>query len=222
MRQHLLLLFSMLWFAGLTAQGQDTTKTARPTSADSLLTSLFDSTADAQPLLPDRMILTQRAFWGPKGLLRSLKIAPLTPEKRQKELKIRRTMLVGHQIMGFVTLAGFVTQGILGSQLYNAKGADYVWLRDAHETVATLTNISYGSTALLSLTAPPPIIGERRKGFSSIKLHRALAIVHISGMIATNILARQIERNAELKPYHRAAAFTTFAAFGAAIIAIKF
>lgn len=215
-------LLALLFFALLTAYGQDTTKTAMPNSADSLLTSLFDSSDTAQPLLPDRIMFTQRVFWGPNGLLRLVKLAPLTAIGRKKELKLRRAMLVGHQVLGFVTLAGFVAQGILGSQLYKAQGADYVRLRKAHETVATLTNITYGTTALLTLTAPPPLIGKRQRGFSSIKLHRALAIVHISGMVATNILARQIERNYELKPYHRAAAYTTFAAFGAAILAIKF
>ena len=44
----------------------------------------------------------------------------------------------------------------------------------------------------------------------------------LTGMIATNILAGQLEGHPELKPYHRAAAYTTFAAFAAATIVIKF
>jgi hypothetical protein len=44
----------------------------------------------------------------------------------------------------------------------------------------------------------------------------------MSGMIATNILAGQIENNPDLKPIHRAVAYTTFAAYTAAVVVIKF
>ncbi|GAB3266740.1 hypothetical protein GCM10027347_34950 [Larkinella harenae] len=195
-----------------------------PTSdANDLLAELTDSTADAQELLPKKIIFTQRAFWGTKGLLRLTNLAPLTPEGREKELKIRRTMLVSHQVLGFATLAGFVAQGILGSRLYNAKGADYIRIKNQHETMATIINYTYGATALLSLTAPPKLpTSSTRRGFSSIQLHKYLAVVHLAGMVATNVLARQVSENASLKPYHRAAAYTTFASFAAAIVAIKF
>ncbi|GAB3913851.1 hypothetical protein GCM10028803_58400 [Larkinella knui] len=193
-----------------------------PSDANDLLAELSDSTADAQELLPRKMVFTQRAFWGPKGLLRLTHIAPLTPQGREKELKIRRTFLVSHQVMGFVTLAGFIAQGILGGKLYKAKGADYLRIHDQHENMATLINFSYGTTALLSLTSPPGLpTTSRKRGFSSIKLHRALAVVHLTGMVATNILAHQIDKHPNLKPYHRASAYTTFGAYAAAIIAIK-
>lgn len=202
--------------------GQDTTTVAAPSAADSLLTELFDSTSTAQPLLPERMIFTQRAFWGEKGLLRVMGIAPLNAQSRQRELNVRRTMLASHQILGFATLAGFIAQGILGANLYNAEGERYTRLRNAHQAVGTAVNITYATTALLSLTAPPPILGKRQRGLNSIKLHKYLAIGHLTGMIATNILAKQIQHNYELKPYHRAAAYTTFGAFAAAMIVIKF
>lgn len=206
---------------------QDTVQVAKPaapsvdtTAADKLLSNLID-TAAAQPLLPHKMLFTQRIFWGPKGLLRTMNIAPLTPEGREKELKIRRSMLVAHQVMGFVTLAGFVAQGILGAKLYNATGDSYRRLHEAHETVGALVNVTYGATALLSLTAPPKMIADRR-GFSGLKLHKYLAVVHLAGMIATNVLAGMIRSDASLKPYHRAVAYTTFGAFATSIIAIKF
>lgn len=188
-------------------------------TADNLLADLTDSVA--APLLPSKMIFTQRVFWGPKGLLRVMNVAPLTPEGRIKELTIRRKMLIGHQIMGFVTLAGFVAQGIVGAKLYSATGNDYTQLRRTHEALATAVNVTYAATALLSLTAPPKMLGERR-GLSSIKLHKYLAVVHIAGMIATNILSGSLRQHPDLKPYHRAAAYTTFGAFALSIIAIKF
>ncbi len=212
----------LLWHNGL---AQDTTtvsrlQTADTTSANDLLDGLT-SDVESQPLLPPKMMPSQSVFWGPKGLLRVIHVAPLTVEGRQKELSIRRTMLVSHQVMGFVTLAGYVVQGILGAKLYNAKGSDYTRLRSTHETSATVINISYATTALLAFTAPPPLIAERH-GLSSIRLHKYLSIVHLTGMIATNVLARQIDNHPDLKPYHRAAAYTTFSAFAASIIVLRF
>lgn len=218
------------WLTIISAHAQDTTRVAQPaaadttrpaaTSADDLLGSLTDS-IPAAALLPDHMLISQRLFWGKKGLMRITNASPLTTEGRSNELKVRRTMLKLHQIGGFVTLAGFIAQGIIGSQLYNARGEDYVRLHSLHEGMATAINISYATTALLSLTAPPPAVGQRR-GLSTIKLHKYLAIVHMAGMIATNILAGQIGDKPELKPYHRAAAYTTFGAFATAIIVLKF
>lgn len=193
---------------------------AAGTEADDLLAGLTDST-ETQPLLPSKMLFTQRAFWGPKGLLRVLNVAPLTAEGRSKELNVRRTMLITHQIGGFVTLAGFVAQGLLGAKLYNAQGEAYVSTKKWHERTATFINVSYGTTLALSLFTPPPIIGSKR-GFSTIKLHKYLAIVHLTGMIATNVLAGLIQENYQLKPYHRAAAYTTFVTYAASVIALKF
>jgi hypothetical protein len=43
----------------------------------------------------------------------------------------------------------------------------------------------------------------------------------MSSMIATNILAGKAG-DPKIKPYHRAAAYTAFASYAAAVIAIKF
>ena len=126
-------------------------------------------------------------------------------------------MLVMHQVTGFLTLDAMIAQGIVGTLLYNGKRN----LRDTHESLGIGVNIGYFTTASLSLFAPPKMLNER-KGFSSIKVHRFLAIIHMSGMIATNILAGMLEGNPDLRPYHRAAAFTAFGAFAASMIVIKF
>jgi hypothetical protein len=185
-------------------------------AVDSLLNEL-ELEEPKQELLPDRIFITQKLFWGKKGLLRVTGIAPLTAENRETEMKIRRTMLKLHQVGGFVTLAGMIAQGFVGAKLYNHPTPQ---LRDTHESLGAFVNISYFSTAFLSFTAPPPLVN--RKGMSSIKIHKGLAMVHFTGMILTNILANQLESNPDLKPYHRAAAYSTFAAFAAATIVIKF
>ncbi|WP_259014374.1 hypothetical protein [Emticicia fluvialis] len=194
--------------------------TAQVTDADSLLAGL-DTKAEQNQLLPEKMILSQRIFWGQNGLLRKAHIAPaLTPENRAKELKVRRTMLKLHQAMGIITAAGMLAQGILGARLYNATGDNYARIKSAHEAMATGINIAYGTTALMAFTAPPGMLN--RKGISNMKVHRYLSYIHLTGMITTNILADKIGDNYKLKPYHRAAAYTTFGAYFAAMAVLKF
>lgn len=181
---------------------------------DDLLKDVMQQQDSAVELLPKKMLLTQRIFWGEHGLMRP--ISPLTNVNREKELKLRRGMLIAHQVLGFATLGGMIGQGIVGAKLYNATGQNYRNLKDIHEGLAAAVNITYSTTAFMSLFTPPPLIN-RDKKLSSIRLHKWLAIIHMSGMIATNLLAESGN-----KQLHRAAAYTTFASFGAAVIAIKF
>lgn len=195
---------------------------AQVSDADSLLADLDSDTTIAQSkLLPDKMLLTQRIFWGENGLYRKVGIAPkLTPENRAKELKVRRTMFKIHQAMGILTAAGMLAQGILGAKLYTAGGDEYTRIRKAHEATALGINIAYGTTALMAFTAPPAMLN--RKGISNVKVHKYLSYLHLTGMITTNVLAREISNNYKLKPYHRAAAYTTFGAYFTSMIILKF
>jgi hypothetical protein len=160
------------------------------------------------------MLLTQRIFWGEKGLLRP--ISPLNAVNREKELKLRRGMLVTHQVLGFATLGGMIGQGIVGNKLYNSTGSNYRKVKDLHEGLGAFVNITYSTTAVMSLFAPPPLIN-RDKKLSAIRIHKWLSVVHMSSMIATNLLAESDNRK-----LHRAAAYTAFASYAAAVIAIKF
>ncbi len=187
---------------------------------DDLLNDLMKEQDTTTELLPKKMLLTQRVFWGEKGLMRPF--SPLTPTNREKELKLRRGMLVAHQVLGFVTLGGMVGQGITGTQLYKGSGK----VGDIHEGLAVAVNTTYSATAIMSLFTPPPLIN-RDKKLSAIRLHKWLAVVHMGGMIGTNILAQSLEdaqgdQYTRLKKWHRAAAFTTFASYAAAVITIKF
>jgi hypothetical protein len=183
---------------------------------DDLLGDLMKTQDTTTSLLPQKMLFTQRIFWGEKGLLRP--ISPLNTANRTKELKLRRGMLVTHQILGFATLGGMIGQGIVGSQLYKQGGRN---LKELHEGLGAAVNITYSTTAVMSLFTPPPLIN-RDKKFSSIRIHKWLSVIHMSGMIATNLLAERAGESQKMKNLHRAAAYTTFASFGAAVIAIKF
>lgn len=177
---------------------------------------MSEQTADSA-LLPKKMLVTQRLLWGEKGLMRISGIAPLTIESRKKEMQVRRKSLKVHQALGFITLGGMVAQGIVGSQLY--KGNYKV--KDLHEGLASAINVTYSLGAVTSLLAPPPMVN-RDKKITSLRLHKWLSVVHMSGMIATNVLAGLAEENVKYKSAHRAAAYTAFASFAAAMVVIKF
>lgn len=205
-----ILFFILLFGIGLNSKAQEI-------SLDELMSDL--ETEEVKPaFLPKKMLFTQRMLWGEKGLYRRVGLAPkdLTAESRERELKARKTMFRIHQATGLLAAGGMITQAILGPKLYNGNFS----VRSAHEKVALGTNIAYGTTALLALTAPPPMVNRRK--FDNIKLHKMLSITHMTGMITTNVLARLIEDNPNLKKYHRASAITTFAAYSAAIASIKF
>lgn len=221
-------LIGFLLCSVLQSQAQDTSYVRQPSAAlvDTIANDLrLRESADelsVQPLLPEKMLFTQRIFWGPNGLLRVIKAAPLTAEGRQKEQKVRGFMLVAHQVTGYATLAGFVMQGILSTKLAHATGGEYNRLLNLQQTTLTMTNIAYGTTALLSLTAPPKIRANRKTTSGSLKLHQYLSIIHLTGFVATNILAQKATRHSEFRPYQQVAAFTTLAAFAPALIALKF
>ena len=163
-------------------------------------------------LLPERMVFTQSIFWGKNGLFRKTGISDLNLENREKELRIRKNMLNAHQVIGYITLASMVAQGIIGGKLYNGDES----LRNTHKTMGNIVNIGYFTGAGLSLFAPPPLINKKVKGFNSIKAHKILATIHFSAMVATNHFK---DRN---KDTHKAAAYTAFASYATAVLVIKF
>ena len=99
-------------------------------------------------LLPEKMIFTQRILWGEKGLFRKTGISNLTIENREKELIVREKMLKAHQIIGYITFAGMIYQGILGGKLYNGDYSVY----DEHKTLGKIVTASYFTGAGLSLS----------------------------------------------------------------------
>lgn len=177
---------------------------------------LFDLINDDEKeieLLPKRMIFTQSVLWGKNGLLRKTGLAPLNIENRQKELKIRKSMLTAHQAIGYLTLASMIAQGIIGGRLYNGDES----LRSTHNTMGKVVNIGYFTGAGLSLFSPPPLINKKKsKGFDSIKVHKILATIHFSAMVATNHYKHRD------KKIHKASAYTAFASYATAVIVLKF
>jgi hypothetical protein len=80
------------------------------------LNSQTDTTSS---LLPDKMSVLEKGLWGKNGLFRITGLAPLTPEARQSELKLRRAMLSIHQIGGFTTLGLMAISAYYGKKAYD-------------------------------------------------------------------------------------------------------
>ena len=128
---------------------------------------------DKNELLPNKMLLTQRIFWGEKGVFRKINISKLNKKNRQKELVVRRKMLKAHQFIGYLTFLGMLTQGYLGGKLYSG---DYS-LYDLHKNIGKAVTISYFTGAGLSLFSPPPLHREtKRRDLVQLKRTKYLAV----------------------------------------------
>ena len=69
--------------------------------SEDLFTSIREDVKSDESLLPERMIFTQRLLWGESGLFRITGVSTLNIKQREKELKLRRSMLKVHQIIGY-------------------------------------------------------------------------------------------------------------------------
>jgi hypothetical protein len=196
-----------------------------PLAADTMSVDSFPP-LPKQSLLPENMSWMERSLWGEKGILRGIGLAsPLTPEVRKSELSLRRTMLVMHQIGGFVTL------GLMGATVYYGQRTldnyynygQFRSLRRTHQTFVTWTIVSYSATALLAVLSPPPLI--RRDEVSTTTIHKLLAWVHFAGMIATPIIGASLRHSSnelQLARYHQIAGYVTLGTLAASLIVITF
>ena len=178
-------------------------------------------------LLPENLGFFERNLWTENGLFRTMGIAsPLTPESRKSELKLRRTMLVAHEVSGFVTLGLMVTTVYYGQKVLNEfYTSNYRPLLRKHTQFVDATIATYSITALLSLLSPPPVI--RRDEISTVSIHRALAWVHVTGMILTPIIAAIAKKgrgatDMSILRIHQISAYITTAAFTASMIVVTF
>ena len=169
-------------------------------------------------LLPEKMLITQRVLWGEKGLLRKTGIVKLSLENREKELIIREKMLKAHQIIGYITFAGMIYQGILGGKLYNGDYSVY----ETHKTLGKVVTATYFTGAGLSLFTPPPLVSRKKEGLNNIRLHKILANLHVPAMIVTNIYADKQQGNRSHKKIHKASAYTAVASYTLAMFTIIF
>ncbi len=154
----------------------------------------------------------------------------ITPEQaqgssqNQQLLDKRSHMLLIHQRLGLITTAPLIATLITSNGAASRKNISASG-RELHATLGGITAGMYFTTAYFAVFAPK-IPGATRRG--PIRLHRALAWVHGTGMVLTPILGAMAynQRSAGEKvhgiaQYHSTAAWITGVAYGAAILSVS-
>ncbi|HLV86143.1 MAG TPA: carboxypeptidase-like regulatory domain-containing protein [Candidatus Sulfotelmatobacter sp.] len=143
--------------------------------------------------------------------------------KRQALLDKRTHMLKIHQRMGLITTIPMVASVV--TSLGAGGKSEGTASRDLHVALGALTGDLYGITAYYAIRAPR-IPGTETRG--PIKVHKALAWVHGTGMVLTPILGAMAfnqknngERVHGLASAHGPVAIITAGAFGAALISVS-
>jgi len=151
--------------------------------------------------------------------------------KLQAMLNKRTEMLKIHQRLGLITAAPMFAALITGP-MAKAKGKNGEPVKlpttanlDFHAALGSATTALYFSTAYFAIRAPK-VPGTHKHG--AIRVHEALAFIHVPGMILTPILgamALKQEQDGEkvhgIASAHGAVAVTTAMAYGASIIAVS-
>jgi hypothetical protein len=160
-----------------------------------------------------------------------------TPQQTQANAQLqaildkRTHMLKVHQRIGLFTLIPMAATVITGP-LAKAKGKNGQTIKepstanlDFHAALGGLTAAMYFTSAYEAMFAPK-VPGTRRRG--AIRMHEALAFIHLPGMIATPVLGIMAykQENAGEKVHgiasaHGAVAWTTISAYGASIVAVS-
>lgn len=148
----------------------------------------------------------------------------------QARLNRRTEMLKLHQRLGLITVAPMVAALVTGP-MAKAKGRNGQIIReptsanlDMHAALGSATAALYFTSASLAIFAPK-IPGEKKRG--AIRMHEALAFVHVPGMVLTPILGAMAfnqEENGEkvhgIASAHGAVATITALAYGTSIVAV--
>jgi hypothetical protein len=145
----------------------------------------------------------------------------------QARLDRHTRMLRIHQRLGLITLAPLagacITSALAPPDL--RKGKNNETGRDIHVGLGAASVVMYGFTASYAIRAPRVSDAPARGG---IKLHKYLIYIHAPGMILTPILgamaydqANNGEKVHGIASAHAAVAWTTVAAYGAAIVAVS-
>lgn len=149
----------------------------------------------------------------------------------QARLNKRTKMLKIHQTLGMITLAPMAADLITGP-MAKVKGKNGQPIQmptqanlDLHAALGSTTAGLYFATAYFAMFAPK-VPGVQKRG--AIRVHEALAYVHVPGMILTPILGAMAfsqEQNGEkahgIAAAHGAVATATVLAYGASIIAVS-
>jgi hypothetical protein len=208
-----------LSFASPSLADEDDAMPASMTHQDEAASGEVGSTErgiNTQALLPSRLGPMESLLWSEHGFMRRAFDFPLTPDAREKELKVRRSMLTLHQVGGYLTFASMVTTCVLGQMIINGDES----LEDAKGAAAGATIAMYFATAALSIFTPPPLV--RRDAWSTTSTHKLLGIFHFAGMVITPIIAPEMGDSKQQRTFHQISGYATTALFGAALLTMTF
>ncbi|HLY20491.1 MAG TPA: hypothetical protein VKR61_24860 [Bryobacteraceae bacterium] len=143
--------------------------------------------------------------------------------QEQARLDKRSHMLKVHQRLGLITTAPLIATVLSGS--FAGGKSTSSTTRDLHAALGSSTAILYFTTAYFSIFAPK-VPGTPTRG--SIRLHKALALIHGPGMILTPVLGAmafqqksQGEKVHGIASAHGAVGVVTAAAYGLAILSVS-
>jgi hypothetical protein len=109
--------------------------------------------------------------------------------KLDRKVKLRRNMLLAHQAIGFITLAGLAATAIVGTLNYTDKytsGNFTGRYQDAHLYLSSTTSVLFATTGMLALLAPNPYPKPYR--FDTAMVHRIAMALAAAGMLTEIII----------------------------------
>jgi hypothetical protein len=187
---------------GFTAKTESISMTAAPQTADLALG------ASSGPSLSDLGFPTAETKSNPE---------------EQARLDKRTHMLKIHQKMGLITAGPLLATILLGAGAGGRQPSSTT--RDLHAALGTTTTGLYFTTAYFAIFAPK-IPGTETKG--PIRVHKALAWIHGTGLILTPILGEMAfaqksrgERVHGIAQAHGPVAIVTGIAYGAALLSVS-
>jgi len=150
--------------------------------------------------------------------------------KLERDVKVRRALLLSHQALGFATLAVFAAQLVIGQLNYQDKyGRDGTTTDDyklTHLSLGVTTATLFGATGIVALAAPNPY--PKPIKFDAALVHKLCMAVAAAGM-ALQIILGPITATHDGKldqrtfaVTHLAIGYTTFAFMSAGVLSYVF
>ncbi len=209
--------------AQTTGPPSDSARVDSPAAAvDSLLAALLAAPVEADAALTlDSLHMSpwERLLWGRRGAMRRTGLFPTHPERPGADVRalarLRRRMLFAHQAIGLASVASMAVTVAGGQRAISGGSAD------VHRGSIPVTIGLYSAGAALAFLSPPRLAAtsRRTRRLDSITLHRYLAVAHLSGMIATPLLAPSNGRWSR-RHVHQALGYATLATYSAATLVV--
>jgi hypothetical protein len=150
--------------------------------------------------------------------------------KLEKDVSVRRKLLISHQALGFATLAVFAAQLVIGQLHYQDKYSRDGTLTNVYETphlaLGVTTATLFASTGIVALAAPNPY--PKPLKFDAALVHKLSMAVAAAGMAAQIIMgpiSAHRDGNLDQRDFavaHLVTGYVTFAFMSAGVLSYVF